>query len=283
MLVYANGDYAANDIKQYTRKGVKFTKSQASDLPADMNTDDIEMGACYTPDGNTIYFASNRPGGRGGLDLYVSRRGPDGKWGPSVNMGTDINTEYDENVPTLSPDGKTFYFASKGHDGIGGYDIFSTSFDEGTGKWYKPRNVGFPLNTPLDNTSISFVGDGSVAYVAAKRKEGVGNLDIYRVDYGDESIQQSYYIGYVFVGDDPATAVQHDDKMQKAYAMVFDVYDNIIAQLDVEEGQFFASLYEGEYTVEVKFEGQASGFREKVRIVTGAEPIEKNIYLKPVK
>ena len=283
MLVYANGDYAAHDIKQYTRKGVKFTKSQASDLPADMNTDDIEMGACFTADGNTIYFASNRPGGRGGLDLYVSRKGVDGKWGPSVNMGSDINTEYDENFPTVSPDGKTFYFASKGHDGIGGYDIFSTSFDESTGKWYKPRNVGFPLNTPLDNTSISFVGDGSVAYVAAKRKEGVGNLDIYRVDFGDESIQQSYYIGYVFVGDNEAVAEMHNDKMQKAYVMVYDIYDNIIAQLDVEEGLFYASLYEGDYTIEVKFEGQQSGYKEKVHIVTGAEPIEKNIYLKPVK
>lgn len=283
MLVYANGDYAAHDIKQYTRKGVKFTKSQASDLPADMNTDDIEMGACFTADGNTIYFASNRPGGRGGLDLYVSRKGVDGKWGPSVNMGSDINTEYDENFPTLSPDGKTFYFASKGHDGIGGYDIFSTSFDESTGKWYKPRNVGFPLNTPLDNTSISFVGDGSVAYIAAKRKEGVGNLDIYRVDFGDESIQQSYYIGYVYVGDNEAVAEQHNDKMQKAYVMVYDIHENIIAQLDVEEGMFYASLYEGDYTIEVKFEGQQSGYTEKVHIVTGAEPIEKNIYLKPVK
>lgn len=281
MLVYANGDYAANDIKQYTRKGVKFTKSQASDLPADMNTDDIEMGACYTPDGNTIYFASNRPGGRGGLDLYVSHKGIDGKWGPSENMGTDINTEYDENFPTLSPDGKAFYFASKGHDGIGGYDIFRTSFDESSGKWYKPINVGFPFNTPLDNTKVTFANDGT-AYIAAKRKEGIGNLDIYKVEFGDEAIQPSYYIGNVLVGDNAMTAEQHNDKMQKAYAMIYDIYGNIIAQLDVEEGVFFSALFPGDYTIEVKFEGQDSGYKEKFHMNLG-ENIEKEIYLKPVK
>lgn len=282
MLVYANGDYATHDIKMYTRKGVKFTKAQASELPIDINTDGVEMGACFSPDGNTMYFASDRPGGRGGLDLYVSHKGLDGKWGPAQNMGSDINTEYDENFPTVSPDGKAFYFASKGHDGIGGYDIFRTSFDESSGKWYKPLNVGFPFNTPLDNTKVTFTSDG-VAYIAAKRKEGIGNLDIYRVDFGDESIQPSYYIGYVFVGDNEAVAEQHNDKMQKAYVMVYDIHDNIIAQLDVEEGMFYASLYEGDYTIEVKFEGQQSGYKEKVHIVTGAEPIEKNIYLKPVK
>ena len=284
VLIYANGDYATHDIKMYTRKGVKFAKALATDLPADMNTDDMEMGACITADGNTIYFASNRPGGRGGLDLYVAHRGLDGRWGPSENMGTDINTEYDENYPTLSPDGRTFYFASKGHDGIGGYDIFRTSFDESSGKWFKPFNMGFPLNTPLDNTSITFANDGKVAYVAAKRKEGVGNLDIYRVDFGDQAVQPSYYTGVVWVGDDEDSALPYNDKMQKAYVMVYDIYGNIIAQLDVlEDGYFYSALYPGDYTIEVKFEGQQTGYKEKVHIVADAEPIEKMIYLKPVK
>lgn len=283
MLVYANGDYATHDIKMYTRKGVKFTKAQASDLPADMNTDDIEMGACFTADGNTIYFASNRPGGRGGLDLYVAHRGPDGKWGPSENMGTSINTEYDENYPTLSPDGHTLYFASKGHDGIGGYDIFSTSFNESAGNWFKPTNMRFPLNTPLDDTKITFANDGT-AYVAAKRKEGVGNLDIYRVDFGDENIQPKTFGYYVFVGDDQNSAQPHNEQMPKAYAWVYDKNGNIIRQIDVDEGMFFAALYVGEYTLEVKFEGQPSGSKEKLSVRDSDDDyIEKNIYLKPIK
>ncbi len=282
VLVYANGDYATHDIKMYTRKGVKFAKALPSDLPADMNTDDIEMGACITADGNTIYFASNRPGGRGGLDLYVSHRGLDGRWGPSENLGTTINTEYDENYPTLSPDGKTLYFASKGHDGMGGYDIFRAGFDETNGTWFNPFNMGFPLNTPLDDTKISFAEDGT-AYIAAKRKEGVGNLDIYQVKIlSDEEVQPSFYQGVVFVGEDEDNAMPHNEKMPKAYAWVYDEYGNIIRQINVDEGEFFAQLYAGDYTVEVRFEGQQSGYREKLHMAAD-DMITREIYLKPIK
>lgn len=285
ILVYANGDYATHDIKMYIRKGAKFTKAQASDLPADMNTDDIEMGACFSNDGNTIYYASNRPGGRGGLDLYVSHRGPDGKWGPSENMGTDINTEYDENYPTLSPDGKTLYFASKGHDCIGGYDIFRIGFDESNGTWFKPFNMGFPLNTPLDDTKITFTADGS-AYIAAKRKEGVGNLDIYKVDFvSDEDAQQTFYQGLVFVGESEDSSLPHNERMPKAYAWVYDEYGNIIRQTNVAEGEFFVQLYAGDYTIQVRFEGQQSGYSEKLHVAAVPEEdiITREIYLKPIR
>lgn len=283
MLVYANGDYATHDIKMYTRKGAKFTKAPATDLPADMNTDDMEMGACLTADGNTIYFASNRPGGRGGLDLYVSHRGLDGKWGPSQNLGTTINTEYDENYPTLSPDGRTLYFASKGHACIGGYDIFRAGFNESSGTWFNPRNMGFPLNTPLDDTKITFASDGT-AYIAAKRKEGVGNLDIYRVDFADGDIQQKTFGYAVFVGDDKSSALPHNEQMPKAYAWVYDEAGNIIRQIDIDEGMFYAALYAGDFTIEVKFEGQPSGTKEKLHVSDSDEDyIEKSIYLKPIK
>ncbi|MBO7476354.1 MAG: PD40 domain-containing protein [Salinivirgaceae bacterium] len=286
ILVYANGDYATHDIKMYTRKGVKFTKAPASDLPADMNTDDMEMSACFSADGNTIYFASNKPGGRGGLDLYVSHKGPDGKWGPSENMGTDINTEYDENYPTLSPDGKTFYFASKGReDCVGGYDIYRSSLDESTGKWLLPRGIGFPINNPLDNTKITFAEDGKVAYIAAKRKEGAGNLDIYRIDFGDADVQPKTLYGTVMVGESEYNEEQYNESMPKAYVMVFDGHQNIVSQLDVtEEGYFFAALYPGDYTYEVKFDGEASGFKDKIRISsTDDEYIFRTIHLKPKK
>lgn len=283
VLVYANGDYATHDIKMYTRKGTKFAKALATDLPADMNTDDIEMGACITADGNTIYFASNRPGGRGGLDLYVAHRGLDGRWGPSENMGTTINTEYDENYPSLSPDGKTLYFASKGHDSMGGYDIFQVSYNNEANNWFKPVNLGFPLNTPLDDTKITFAEDGT-AYIAAKRKEGIGNLDIYKVVFAsDENAQATFIRGLVFVGETEDTSLPHDERMPKAYAWVYDEFGNIIRQINVDEGEFFVQLYEGNYTVEVRFEGQPSGYSEKVRIGAEEDMIVKEIYLKPIK
>lgn len=283
VLIYADGDYASNDIKMYHRKGSKFHKALANELPADMNTDGVEMGACFSPDGNTIYFASDKPGGRGGLDIYMSKKDKEGKWGPSEPLSSVINTEYDENFPTLSADGKYLYFASKGHNGIGGYDIFQSYFDEASGNWTTPRNLGFPINTPLDNTKISFTPDGKTAYIAAKRKEGVGNLDIYRVDFGDENQQPAYIQGFVLVGNDVSTAEPHSDKFSKAYVAVYDMYGNIISQLAVEEGMFFAPLFPGSYTLEVKFEGQSSGYKEDLKISIDDELIDKTVLLKPVK
>jgi hypothetical protein len=198
-------------------------------------------------------------------------------------MGTTINTEYDENYPALSPDGKTLYFASKGHDSMGGYDIFRASFNEDAGSWFMPMNMGFPLNTPLDDTKLSFTADGS-AYIAAKRKEGVGNLDIYQVNFiSDDAAQPSFYQGVVFVGENEDTALPHNERMPKAYAWVYDEYGNIIRQINVDEGEFFAQLFAGDYTVEVKFEGQQSGYKEKLHIAGSDEYIAREIYLKPIK
>ena len=88
----------------------------------------------------------------------------------------------------------------------------------------------------------------------------------------------------VLVGDDEDSALPYNDTMQKAYVMVYDIYGNIIAQLDVlGDGYFYSALFPGDYTIEVKFEGQQSGYKEKVHIVADADPIEKMIYLKPVK
>jgi hypothetical protein len=287
ILIYANGDYATHDIKMDYRKGSKFSKALPSDLPSDMNTEGIEMGACLSPDGNTIYYASNKRGGRGGLDLYFSKKGADGKWGASENIGSLINTEYDENYPSLSADGKILYFASKGHDGIGGYDIFQSFYSDDTKTWTTPRNMGFPISTPLDNTTISFAPDGKTAYMAAKRKEGVGNLDIYQLTFGDEAQQTINYIGTVMVGDQN-NSVPYTEDFLKAYATFYDMYNNIIAQWEVvaeSGGMFFASLYPGEYQLEVKFEGQASGYKERVVISPAdqATGILKTIYLKPIK
>lgn len=283
VLVHANGEYANNDIKIYNRKGVKFTKALAAELPADLNTDDVEMGACFSPDGNAVYFASDRPGGRGGLDLYVSRKGSDGKWGPAENLGSTINTEYDENYPSWRPDGTYFYFASKGHDSFGGYDIQRAFFDEKTGTFGMVQNLGFPINTPLDNTKITYSADGKTAYIAAKRKEGVGNLDIYRLDFGDENIQPTPIGITVMVGGSESSSVMHNETMPKAYGVVYDVYGNVVFQKDVEDGFIWGALYEGDYVLEVKFRGKDknTGISEKIHVNQGDETIEKIVLLKP--
>lgn len=264
ILIYANGDYFNNDIKMVNRKGTKFTNAMASELPLDLNTDGVEMGACLSPDGNTLYFASDRRGGRGGMDLYKAKKDASGQWTASENLGSMINTEFDDNFPSLSPDGKVLYFASKGHDGLGEYDIFSSRYIDSLKQWTPPFNLGSPINTPLDNTTISFVND-STAYVAANRAEGMGKLDIYQVNFKEE--KQVFVLGTVFVGN-ATSNVPYSEDFLKAYATFYDIHGNIIARYDVgsDGGTFFGTLYPGKYKLEVKFDGYTSGWTKDLNI-----------------
>ncbi len=285
IMIFTNGDYSTNDIKIVSRKGSKFSNASSSEIPSDVNTEGVEMGACLSANGNTLYYASDRRGGRGGLDIYVAKKNENGQWGQSENIGSTINSEYDENFPSLSADGKTMFFASKGHDGIGGYDIFSSFFNDETQSWTPPLNLGFPINTPIDNTTISFTQDGKTAYMSANRKEGFGKLDIYKITLGDDAQQPGIVMGSVLVGTE-ANGVPYSEDFLKAYATFFDLFGNIIGQFEVlsDGGQFFAALYPGTYKLEVKFSGAASGYVKNITVTPehANNPLFEMIYLKPI-
>jgi Tol biopolymer transport system component len=144
-----------------------------------------EIAATISNDGNMIYFASDRAGGSGGIDLYESKRLPNGKFGPAQNLGPQINTNADEDFPSLSPDGKTLFFSSKGHTSMGGYDIFKSDWDDATQKFTDVKNLGYPINTPEDNSNFRISDNGRYGYVAMRREDGLGDLDIYRVTFND--------------------------------------------------------------------------------------------------
>lgn len=137
----------------------------------------------------------------GGSDLYVLRKLPDGTWSNARNLGSLINTVFDECSPQLSPDGTTLYFSSKGHNSMGGYDLFVTFFNEITGEWTKPRNLGYPINSTSDNMSISFNRSKKFAYVSTYRADGYGGLDLYRVNFLDVDEPCSVITGYIGVKD----------------------------------------------------------------------------------
>lgn len=162
------------------------------DLPESINTKYSEISATINMDGNEIYFASDMPGGYGGTDLYVSRILPNGEWGPPQNLGPAINTIYNEDFPVLSSDKKVIYFSSKGHTSMGGYDIFKATFDEEKNKFVQPRNLGYPINSPMDDMNFSVSESGKYGYISAIRKEGLGDYDIYRVTFDD--IEPNYTI-----------------------------------------------------------------------------------------
>ncbi len=145
-----------------------------------INTTYFEGGACIAPDGNTIYFVSERPGGFGHADIYMAKRKDRTEWDVPVNIGADINTSEDEGGIFLAADGKTLFFTSQGYNSIGGYDIFKTVNEDG--KWSKPVNLGYPINTINNDMSITLTLDGTTGYFISDRKGGLGDLDIYKVD-----------------------------------------------------------------------------------------------------
>lgn len=156
-------------------------------LNENVNSKYWEPSAFISADGYALYFTSDRPGGFGGRDLYVSRKTEKGEWGKAVNMGATINTPYDEDAPFIHPDGITLFFSSNGHSTMGGFDIFysSLSDDDGT-TWLAPVNVGYPINSPDDDIFYVVSPDKTKAYYSSFKEGGFGEKDNYMITFLDK-------------------------------------------------------------------------------------------------
>ncbi len=146
-------------------------------LGSNINTNANETHASIS--NNILYFTSDRKGGKGGSDIYVVKRLPNGEWSWAQNIGDVINTPYDDEGPFIHPDGRTLYFSSKGHNSMGGYDLFVTEWDEKTETWTPPLNLGYPINTTEDDVYYVLSKDEKRAYYSTEKKGGVGGRDIY--------------------------------------------------------------------------------------------------------
>ncbi|MDF1673087.1 MAG: hypothetical protein P1U41_06255 [Vicingaceae bacterium] len=153
-------------------------------LGSDINQESYETHAHITPDGNFLYFVSDRKGGLGGKDIYMCKKLPNGEWAKAQNMGPSINTKYDEDGIFAHPDGKTIYFSSKGHTSIGGFDIFSSIKDD-AGNWSKPENIGYPVNSTDDDVFFVTSADGKRGYYSSFKEDGYGDHDIYQISLED--------------------------------------------------------------------------------------------------
>ncbi|MBN1252309.1 MAG: PD40 domain-containing protein [Bacteroidales bacterium] len=148
------------------------------DLGPHINTRFRETHASLSADGKYLYFTSDRPGGYGSLDIYISEKQANGEWGKAENLGAGINTEKDEEGPFIHHDGISLYFSSKGHNTIGGYDIFISKKNE-FGTWAEAENLGYPANTVGDDAFYVLTPDGKRAYYSSIKSDGFGNSDIY--------------------------------------------------------------------------------------------------------
>ena len=151
--------------------------SAANPLPAPINSKYFEPSVCFSRDGQYAFFASDRPGGFGGLDLYITMMQPDGTWGEALNLGRTVNSEHDEDAPFLGPTEENLYFSSRGHNTMGGYDIFKTTLNGAI--WGKAQNLGYPINSAFDDIYYTLLPDQSMAYFSSDRVGGFGEKDIY--------------------------------------------------------------------------------------------------------
>jgi outer membrane protein OmpA-like peptidoglycan-associated protein/tetratricopeptide (TPR) repeat protein len=156
-------------------------------LPATVNTAYFESSASATEDGSTLYFASERPGGSGKSDIYRSFKSTNGEWGPAENLGPEINTEYDEISSFIGADGKTLYFSSTGHKGMGGYDIYKSVLENG--KWSKPENMGYPINSTEDDLHFVKLKSKNHAYFSSIR-HNKSDRDLYQIVFNEPAIKK---------------------------------------------------------------------------------------------
>jgi len=177
-IYMSRDDNSNSDIFSSNFTGI--TWSAAAKLNKNINTKYWESHAAISEDGNMLVFASDRPGGFGGLDLYISGK-VNGEWGPAVNLGPTINSSLNEDRPFFGNHDKLLIFSSQGHNNMGGYDLFSSVRLSG-GSWDKAVNMGYPLNTPDDDFWFMPVNDGRTGYIFGEKEgKGFGKNDIYNI------------------------------------------------------------------------------------------------------
>ena len=223
-----------------------------------INSAYVEPCASIVSNENTMYFSSDRPGGKGGLDIYSVKKLPNGLWAKPQNLD-QINTPYDDDAPFIHSDNRTLYFSSKGHKTMGGFDIFMTVLNEETDEWSEPQNMGYPLNTAGDDIYFVWSADGERGYFSSFREDSHGDLDIYVVH---RPVTGKFFM--VFKG----TVLDEDTRKPVAASIVF--FDETASKLvgvyntDAEKGRFNAIIPPNhKYKVIIN----ASGYEEVEEIV----------------
>ncbi len=190
--------YRNKDIWQSELQNAKWTEPVR--MNRNVNSKKQEPSVFVTPDEKTLFVVSNKNGGQGDRDIYISKKQEDGSWGPVINAGNVINTRFDEDAPFLASDGKTFYFSSKGHTSMGGYDIFKCEYlPDGT--FTDPINLGIPINSGGDDIYYFINPETASAYLSSNRPGNIGDLDIFHVQLECLNIPSTEVRGIVVAGE----------------------------------------------------------------------------------
>lgn len=273
-----------NDIEGESRGGDIYVSrlsssgkwGAAKSMGKPINTTYFEGGGCISPDGKTFYFISERQGGLGHADIYVVKRKTRTEWDKPENIGPEINTPEDEGGLFLAPDGKTLFFTSKGHNSMGGYDIFKTTNDNG--KWTTPVNLGYPINTINNDLCFSLAVDASTGFFTSDRKGGLGERDLYKVDLSNYPVLEKDMKAKV-VNNGPSMAILRGDVFNATDGTAMEAEINIFDEAGQKAGSTSSSADGGEYFITLE-----ANKTYQVKIdAKGYKPIDEKVEIKAVK
>ena len=251
-------------------------------LPGNVNSSNWETQPSLSADGKTLYFIRGLRGRNdtNNSDIYMSKLLSNGTWSTPERLSDIINTPFHEESVLIHPDGKTLYFASRGHTGMGGSDLFISRMDA-KGNWGTPENLGYPINTMYDENSLMVTADGEIAFFASDRKGGFGDLDIYYFEMPEEfrPTKTLYFEGIVY-------DVSNRNPVPGKFQLI-DIKTGtevIVSEADKLTGEFMVSLpLNREYALNVSYPGYTF-FSQNFNMTNpeGLEAIHMDVPMVPI-
>ncbi len=238
-----------------TQRNADGTWSDPINMGRPVNTAAWESQPCLSLDGKELFFASKR---NGNADLYHCYRDDEGNWSEPESLGSVINTNGTEMAPFIHPDGKTLYFSSDSHIGMGGYDLFVSRRNE-AGEWSEPINLGYPINTPGDEINFIVAADGHTALISSWRDGGYGGYDIYTFQLKDDDLKPEPVNVYDYVVDhlEPGAVVQ-------LVNIQFEFNSSDLTENSMEGIEMLAAFLESQPDISVELAGHTDNIGSEV-------------------